>query len=164
MNAERASAPFGRRRAAHLRLGRRGEGLAVRLLRELGADVLVRNVRYPGGEIDIVAREHDVLCFVEVKTRRRAVTARPADAVGQAKRRRIIRAAHSYLRELGWPDIPYRFDVVEILLADGRVADARYWRGAFTEQPERGRRFPSIAAVQAPAQPLPDGQQRSGGT
>lgn len=134
--------PFAARRAAHLRLGRRGEKLAVRLLRELGLQVLARNYRGPHGEIDIVARDKDVLCFVEVKTRHRAIHSRPADAVGQAKRRNLVRTAYRYLREIGRPDILYRHDIVEIVLEGRRLRDARYWRMAFTDQDGRRRREP----------------------
>ena len=125
---------FRRLRAAHLRLGRRGEKLAARLLRELGVDVLVRNYRGNSGEVDIVAREQGVLCFVEVKTRRRLYRSRPGEAVGRGKRERLIRTAHQYLREIGRPAIPYRFDVVELVLDGRRVRDVRYLRGAFTEE------------------------------
>jgi len=137
--------PFSLRRAAHLRLGRRGERVAVRMLRELGIDVLVRNYVCTQGEIDIVARDGDTLCFVEVKTRRRALHARPADAVGRAKRGRIMSAAHRYLREIGSPRIVYRFDIAEVLLDGYRLTDVRYWRNAFTEEPQPfGARFPSL--------------------
>ena len=136
--------PFAIRRAAHLRLGRRGESLAARLLSELGLEILARNYSCAAGEIDIVARDGERLCFVEVKTRRRAISSRPADAVGREKRRRVIRAAHRYLREIGWPDIVYRFDIVEILLAGRQVTDARHWRGAFSEERNRpGLSLPS---------------------
>jgi len=142
--------PFAARRAAHLRLGRRGEALARRLLIELGLDVLVTNYRCREGEIDIVAREGDVLCFVEVKTRRRALRTRPAAAVGAHKQKRIIRAARRYLREIGHPGLTHRFDIVEIILDGNRVRDARLWRRAFTEERRRGAgRFPDIAAAGA---------------
>ena len=134
--------PFAARRAAHLRLGRRGEKLAARLLRDLGLEVLVRNYRGPHGEIDIVARDKGVLCFVEVKTRHRAIHSRPADAVGRAKRRNLVRTAHRYLREIGRPDVLYRHDIVEIVLEGRRVRDARYWRRAFTDEDARRRRDP----------------------
>lgn len=138
--------PFAVRRAAHLRLGRRGERLALRLLRELGLDVLVRNYRGPGGEIDLVARDGEVLCFVEVKTRGRHVHSRPADAVGRAKRRRIVRTAHRYLRDIGSPQVRYRFDIVELVLHDGHLLDAQYWRQAFSEENDKGgARFPHLS-------------------
>ena len=131
---------FAKRRAVHLRLGQRGERLAVRLLRELGLDILARNYRGPHGEIDIVARDQGMLCFVEVKTRRRAWLSRPADAVRGAKRRNLIHTAHRYLRELTNPELPYRYDIVEALLDRWRLRELRYWRGAFTEPAEHPRR------------------------
>lgn len=124
---------FSDRRARHLRLGRRGERIAARLFRELGVDVLVRNYRRTAGEIDLVARDGGMLCFVEVKTRRREVHGRPAEAVGTAKRRRIIRAAKSYLRELNNPALPYRYDIVEVIARGPFVHAVRYWRNAFTD-------------------------------
>jgi putative endonuclease len=130
----RTALPFGRRRAAHLRLGQRGERLARTLLCRLGLDVLTTNYRTAQGEVDIVAREGTTLCFVEVKTRHRQAHARPADAVGREKRRRIVRAARRYRRDLGWPAIPHRYDIVEIVLSGRRVRDVRYWPGAFSEE------------------------------
>ena len=137
-------APFKKRRAKHLRLGRRGERLAACLLGELGLDVLHKNYRDAGGEIDLIVRDYDTLCFVEVKTRRRAIQSRPADAVGKAKRRRIIRAAKHYIRELGYPDITYRYDIVEVVLDGVVLRDVRYWQNAFTEQTEPAARYGSM--------------------
>jgi putative endonuclease len=135
---------FGKRKAAHLRLGQRGERIAARLLRELGLDVLTRNYGGEKGEIDLVVRDGTTLCFVEVKTRHHRVNSRPADAVGHAKRQRIVRTAHQYLRELGFPKIVYRFDIVEVILVGPRITDVRYWRNAFQEeQHDAATRFPS---------------------
>lgn len=139
--------PFARRRAAHLRLGSRGERLAARVLRRLGIDVLVCNYRDSDGEMDMVARDDLMLCFVEVKTRHRALNSRPADAVRSAKRRRIVRTAHRYLREIGHPQIAYRFDIVEVVFDGRRLRTVRYLRNAFTEAEVRRSRadvFPSV--------------------
>ena len=130
----RRQAGFRTRRAAHLRLGRRGERLACRLLGALGLEILARNFSGTRGEIDIVARESDTLCFIEVKTRHRVYRARPAAAVGSAKRRNLVRAAHQFLREIGNPPVNYRFDIVEALLDRWQVRDIRYYRNAFTEE------------------------------
>ena len=117
--------------------------LASRALRELGLDILVRNYQTTRGEIDIVAREGNTLCFIEVKTRRRSLRSRPADAVRTAKRQRIIRAAKQYLREIGRPRIVYRYDIVEVVVQGRRVEDLRYWRSAFSEEKARsGLTFP----------------------
>jgi len=141
---------FMARRRAHLRLGRRGERLARSLLRVLGLDVLDCNYAGKHGEIDLVARDGEVLCFVEVKTRHRSWAARPAAAVHRDKQRRLVRTAHQYLRELGHPAVRYRFDIVEVLLNRWQARDIRYYRNAFTEDGLRrpaGDRFPDPPAI-----------------
>jgi putative endonuclease len=126
--------PFARRRAAHLRLGRRGERIACTLLRRLGLDVLTTNYRTAHGEVDIVAREDTTLCFVEVKTRHRRGITRPADAVGREKRRRIVKAARQYLHEIGRPAILYRYDIVEVVFDGRALRTVRHWPTAFSEE------------------------------
>ena len=78
-----------------------------------------RNFRARAGEIDLVAEEHGVLCFIEVKGRRGEGFGTPAEAVTLEKQRRIARAAEEYLalRRLG--ATPCRFDVVAILESEG---------------------------------------------
>jgi Holliday junction resolvase-like predicted endonuclease len=68
-----------------------------------------------------------VLCFVEVKTRRRNPRTRPADAVTAAKRRRLLSTAKRYLRLLGSPRITWRLDVVEVIYANNRLSELRHW-------------------------------------
>jgi len=141
---------FSRARQAHLRLGRRGERLAARLLRELGLDILCRNYRGPHGELDIVAREDGVLCFVEVKTRRvSSRPGRPGAAVGAVKRRNLVHTARRYLHRLGHPPIPHRYDIVEILFDRhrGGPLQATYQPHAFREDELRAgaaARFPTV--------------------
>lgn len=55
------------------------------------------------------------LVFVEVKTRSVGVPGRPFDAVNRDKQRLIVRGAMAWLRMLDMPDIPFRFDVVEVI-------------------------------------------------
>ncbi len=128
-------AAFSQQKAAHLRLGQRGEDLACRLLRETGFDILMRNYRTSRGEIDMVARQDQTLVFVEVKTRHYRPGCRPADAVGRHKRRRLLRAAAQYLRDLGQPAILYRFDIIGIVLRGGRLHDVRHYRAVFADAP-----------------------------
>jgi len=104
--------------AAHLRLGREGERLAARHLRQHGHKILYRNFQPPhGGEIDLVCRDkrHHELVFVEVKTRSSEEFGRPFDAVDRKKRRLIIRGALTWLKMLDMPDITFRFDVIEVV-------------------------------------------------
>ena len=104
----------------HLRLGEHGEKLAARYLRRQGFKILYRNFRgRQGGEIDLVCRERDTLVFVEVKTRASEDFGRPLEAVNRQKQRRISLGGLAWLRLLGDPDILFRFDVVEVVIAEG---------------------------------------------
>ena len=106
-------------RPQHLRRGVRGEKLACRFLRRNGYKILYRNFKgRSGGEIDIVCRDDDVLVFVEVKTRTREDFGRPIAAVDREKKKRISRGGLNWLRMLDDPDILFRFDVVEVIIAE----------------------------------------------
>lgn len=97
-------------------VGRWGEEQAAAYLAARGYSVVGRNVR-PNrhDEIDLVARTGETLVFVEVKTRRREEYGRPVMAVDKEKRHALNRAAAAYLRKAKYPDLFYRFDVVEVL-------------------------------------------------
>jgi putative endonuclease len=77
--------------------GKVGEEDAVRWLETQGFAILDRNVVTHAGEIDLVAREGETLCFVEVKARGTAAYGPAIAAVGPAKQRRLSRAAALYL-------------------------------------------------------------------
>lgn len=94
-------------------------------------EVLERNVRSRLGELDLVARDGDTLVFVEVKTRRDDAFAAPELSVTAAKRRKLVRLAEAYLQRLPGPPPPCRFDVVAVLLPDGRPPEVRHIRDAF---------------------------------
>lgn len=119
-------------RQAHIRFGKRGEDIACRTLTNLGLEILCRNYSGPHGEIDVVARDGSVLCFIEVKTRRHSFRSRPADAVTIDKKRKIIRTARRYLRRIGHPPIVFRFDIVEVVFARNRLAEVRHWPNEFS--------------------------------
>ena len=117
----------------HLRLGTRGENLACRFLKKNRYKILYRNFKgRTGGEIDVVCRDRDTLVFVEVKTRTREDFGRPLDAVDRDKRKRISRGGLAWLRLLGDPDILFRFDVVEVILAEGGPPRLELLRNAFS--------------------------------
>ena len=123
--------PFARLRAGHLRLGRRGENIACSHLGNSGHDILFRNYRVDAGEIDIIARDGSILCFIEVKTRHANFKGRPAEGLSEKQRKRIRRAAMSYLREIGNPKVVYRFDLMEFLLSRWDVREFRHWKDRF---------------------------------
>lgn len=97
-------------------VGEWGESCAAEFLESAGFSLLGRNVR-PNrrDEIDIIARQGDTLVFVEVKTRSREDYGRPLLAVDKTKRHALNRAAAAYLRKARFPNLFYRFDVVEVL-------------------------------------------------
>jgi putative endonuclease len=127
------------RRTARQVTGRAGEQAAERFLRKAGYRIVARNVRYPQGEVDLVAldRAGGTLCFVEVRSRtvsdgdRPHVT--PEESVTVAKRRRIIRAARRFAAERRPGDLVLRFDVVTVRFDgdDQREPDIRHYPGAF---------------------------------
>jgi putative endonuclease len=102
-----------------LELGVRGEDWAARHLRRSGYKVLVRRFRSRSGEIDIVCRHGEWLVFVEVKARASDDFGAPADAVDQTKQRHMSKVALEYLRLLGYPEVKFRFDIVEVILPAG---------------------------------------------
>ena len=106
--------------------GIRGEAEAVRYVTDIGMTVLARNYRAAGGEIDLIARDGDVVAFIEVKSRRSPRYGAPEEAVTPAKMRNIVRAATAYLQKNRLLDAPVRFDVMAI---EGE--DIRYYRSAF---------------------------------
>ena len=77
------------------RSGKQGEELAVAYLREKGYTILDTNFRAGRNEIDIVAREGDMLVIVEVKSRRSNYFAEPEYSVTKDKQKALIRAANS---------------------------------------------------------------------
>lgn len=101
--------------AEHRRTGERGEQDAYFYLRRRGYIMVAQNFRSPRrhGEIDLIGWDGDVLCFVEVKTRR-GHDPKPAEAaVDKKKRQEVIAVAREYLRNLP-PACPWRFDLVTV--------------------------------------------------
>jgi putative endonuclease len=144
-------------RAPHLELGSRGEQLAADHLRAHGYKLVASNFRVGVGrnrrgavvraEIDLVAYDGPVVCFVEVKTRASDRFAAPEANVDLRKQRQVTRAARAYRRMLGLSGAPYRYDVVSVLLPpvddEGRAPSPRLelFRGFWTEEKFRKRRW-----------------------
>lgn len=110
----------------HQALGRYGEALAARYLRERGMTIVERNWRCAEGEIDLVALDGNCLVICEVKTRRGTGTGDPLEAVTWQKARRLRRLTAAYLRtrEGNVPDV--RIDVIGVLAERGRRPVVRH--------------------------------------
>jgi putative endonuclease len=150
-------APQAQAHAPHIDLGQRGERLAADHLRARGFELVASNFKLNVGrnrrgavvqnEIDLVAYEGPVLCFVEVKTRASDWYAAPEANVDLRKQRQVTRAARAYRRLLGLRNAPHRYDVVTVILpppdADGREPAPRVelLRNFWTEDKFRKRRW-----------------------
>jgi putative endonuclease len=115
----------------NLQRGNLGELAAKKHLRKQGLKFLTANFKSKRGEIDLVFRDGDCLVFVEVKTRSSESWVRPAAAVDFDKRRKLSLCGLDYVRMLRNPQIKFRFDVVEVLLADGKVSEVRHLPNTF---------------------------------
>jgi len=117
-------------------LGRYGERVAVAWLRAHHCKILAQNFRNTRrgrrtGEVDIIARDQCLLLFVEVKTRHEDSRVRPLAAVDKDKQRLIERGANDWLRRLGTRQLPWRFDVIEVFVQDGKPPRVNRVRDAF---------------------------------
>jgi putative endonuclease len=140
-------------RAEHLVLGQAGEELALDFLVACGLKIVTTNVSLPVGfnrtgavinaEIDIVAYDRNVLCFLEVKTRRSEWFAPPEANVDLRKQRQITRAASAYRRMLAIADDEFRFDVVSVILPEdpGGRPSITHHKAFWTESKFRKRRW-----------------------
>lgn len=122
----------GKSKPEHLRRGELGERAAKKSLQRAGLKFLTANFRSEHGEIDLIFRDGDCLCFIEVKTRSSEGWTRPAAAVDARKRRLLSQTALDYLRQLKNPPVKFRFDITEVLLADGEVREVRHLPNVFS--------------------------------
>ena len=132
-------------------LGRLGESYAASYLEQHGYRLVAANFTLPVGrnlrgavinaEIDLVAYDREVLCFVEVKTRASDWFAPPQVNVDRRKRRQIARAARAYRRMLGLEDQTYRYDVVAVVLASDSTPRIELLRNFWTEESLRKSRW-----------------------
>ncbi len=99
-----------------VRLGRRGEALAVAELTRRGYQVVERNWYCQVGEVDVVARRDEVWYFFEVRTRRGRNFGTPEESITEAKQQRMIEVALTYLGEhdLNPYDVDWRVGLVAV--------------------------------------------------
>lgn len=102
-------------------LGRWGELVAARWLEHKGWRVLTRRFRVGHRDIDLVAELDGTVAFVEVKARGTAEFGGPMQSVNWKKQRELARAASVWVDRHGRPGLAYRFDVIGIVRAGGRI-------------------------------------------
>lgn len=96
-------------------LGNSGEDMACEYLRKLHYKIIERNYKHKIGEIDIIAKDGDVLVFVEVKFKTTDYFGLPREMVTPYKQQKIRSVAMGYIKHHKIFNTPCRFDVVEIL-------------------------------------------------
>ena len=95
--------------------GKHGEELAAEYLKKNGYRILERNHRNKLGEMDIIAEEQGVICFVEVKARAGATSGLPFESIPFWKQQKLAKTALWYLTAHGLLEQSARFDVVSVL-------------------------------------------------
>ena len=125
------------------RVGEAGEKLAARFLLKNGYRLVAANFKIPigrnsrgasvSGEIDLIAFDADVLCFVEVKTRSSDEFAAPVAAVNLRKQRQITRTARMYRKIFRLAQIKYRYDVLSIVLRNGEKPEIEIFKGFWND-------------------------------
>ena len=112
--------------------GNLGEEEAVKLLKERKYTILERNYRNRLGEVDIIAKDKNVICFVEVKTRLSDAPDLALEAVSTAKQKKIAQTALSYLKQHHLLEEEARFDVVIVTQKRPNILSAEIIEDAFS--------------------------------
>ena len=118
-------------------LGKEYERKAQDFLKLKGYKIIQANFSTRFGEIDIITRDKDCICFVEVKARGKKYLYHPFAAVDERKARRIVKSAKIYIAKKKLFNENFRFDVVGIVSGEKFYA-YQLIKGAFDEENNRG--------------------------
>ncbi|WP_036381847.1 YraN family protein [Muricauda sp. MAR_2010_75] len=98
----------------HNEFGKQGEALAVAFLLNSGYEICAQNYRYQKAEIDIIARQGNVLAIVEVKSRKMGFLEDISTTINSKKKKLLVMAADHYVQEMDL-DVEVRFDVITVV-------------------------------------------------
>lgn len=98
-------------------IGNKGEDFASEYLLSLGYTILERNWRYSRAEIDLIAKDEEILVFIEVKTRSSDTYGQPEEFISDYQQELIFKAAQRYMDKIGH-DWEIRFDTISILVKE----------------------------------------------
>lgn len=110
-----------------IKKGQKGEKIAVNFLIARNYSIVERNYRYKRSEIDIIAKQEDVLVFVEVKARNHNEFGNPEEAVNDKKVKKVIEGAENYIIENDWRG-RIRFDIIAV---DLKTENVNHFEDAF---------------------------------
>jgi len=114
--------------ASTIKTGNRGEDLAADFLQKKGFEVITRNYRYKHSEIDLIAKQGNLLVFVEVKTRSSSSFGEPEAFVDSKKASKIFEGAEQYVFENNWNG-NIRFDIISVKI--GNSEEVVHFEDAF---------------------------------
>jgi putative endonuclease len=111
-----------------------GETIAEEYLKQSGYEIIARNYHCRVGEIDLIAKDGPVWCFIEVKTRRSLNFGYGYESVTPVKRKHLVKAAQTYLSAASLWEAPARFDVVSIDFITHKDYQISLFKNAFTPE------------------------------
>ena len=117
---------------SRIEIGRAGEAAAVDFLKRNGYKIIQRNYKNKLGEIDIIAKDNNVLCFIEVKTRTNFNYGYPQEAITFTKQKKINKVAMSYLKLYNLLNTSARFDIISVVLNNQNKFDIELIKDAFS--------------------------------
>ncbi|MDR3274255.1 MAG: YraN family protein [Puniceicoccales bacterium] len=94
-------------------IGECGEVLACKFIGKRGYSLVTRNWSFGHGEIDIIAKDKDILVFIEVRLRNRDASVRGYESISRHKKSVLRRTCIAYLKKHG-SVLTHRFDVIDI--------------------------------------------------
>ena len=115
-------------------LARAGEDAAALYLASKGYVILHRNIRFPEGELDLVAKSGKTLVFIEVKTRKTEDFGKPYHFVSEQKQRRQVAMASRFISICRLKSVPARFDIVSVILSPEQPPKIEHIEHAFSVQ------------------------------
>jgi putative endonuclease len=104
----------------NIELGCKGETAAVSFLKMNGFKIICTDYRTKLGQIDIIAKENNTVCFIEVKTRTSSRFGSPDEAILAFKQKKISESALIFLKNNKLLESPARFDVVSVSYIDNK--------------------------------------------
>ncbi|NEZ46069.1 YraN family protein [Clostridium niameyense] len=97
-------------------IGYFGEAIASKYLQNSSYIIIEKNFRCKIGEIDIIAKDNDYICFIEVKSRYSTCYGSPCEAVNYYKQKKLYKTAQMYIiKNHLFNKFNFRFDVVEVV-------------------------------------------------
>lgn len=116
-------------KAFNRKTGRFAEALAARALTNLGYSIIQQNFSSRYGEIDIIAKDKDILVFVEVKAKTGLLLGIPEEMVSRGKLQKVRNMATLYMNG---KTLPCRIDVVAIVFGeDNEVLRLTHYKNVY---------------------------------